>query len=234
MRFFYHSFLILVGVCLASPAFAQGEVTVEQRQISRTLTVTGRGSERIPATLVDIQLGVETRGSTATAAQQETAQRMQRVMAVLTGVERLQTTGVRLTPIYQFENNRQIFDGYTASNSVKFRTTPERAGQLLDAAVQAGATRIDSVGFSATEGAIAQARQQALRLATEDAQRQADTILSSLNLRRREVIRIQVEGAFSPPETVVLRAAGAPPASPIVPGEQTIDASVTLVITYGN
>lgn len=223
---------LLVMLCLscANPALAQ-------EKLLRTITVTGQGIERIPTTLTDASLGVEVQGKTATAAQQEAAKRSSSVVAYLRSrqVERLQTTGISLSPVYNSDNNVQRITGYTATNTVSFRLNTEQAGTVLDQAVQAGATRIDSVSFVATDSAIATAQQQALQKATQDAQRQADAVLSSLKLTRKDVVSIQVNGANAPRPILAqsrARATFADTPTPVIGGEQQVEAGVTLQISY--
>jgi hypothetical protein len=204
--------------------------------LTRTITVTGQGNESIPTTITQVQLGVEAQGDTAAEVQQEVARRSSAVVDLLRSrnVRRLQTTGISLSPVYNYANNEQRIIGYSARNMVSFELDTERAGTLLDDAVKAGATRIDGVSFVAADEAIATARQQALREATEDAQTQAQAVLSALGLTRRDVINIQVNSASTPPPMPYFRAAAMEQAAstPVVGGEQEIQASVTLQIGY--
>ncbi len=224
---------LLVGILtmtLTNPAIAQ-------ERLLRTLTVTGQGVEMIPTTTTQVQLGVEVQGETATGVQQEVARRSTSVVELLRSrnVERLQTTGIRLNPIYSYENNVQRLTSYSAANTVSFRVPTEQTGTLLDDAVQAGATRIDNVSFTASDSAIAAAQQQALRRATQDAQNQADAVLSALNLTRKDVVGIQINNATPPPPMPVLERAALASQSadtPIIGGEQQVQASVTLQISY--
>jgi uncharacterized protein len=152
-------------------------------------------------------------------------------------VQKLQTTGINLNPIYNYANNTQRITGYSATNTVSFEISTERAGTLLDEAVGAGATRIDGVSFVASDEAIVAARQQALREATQDARLQADAVLASLNLSQQEIVGIQLNGSSPPPpifvrETLAARADAAPAPTPVVGGDQEIQASVTLQIRY--
>jgi len=223
--------LSLLSLTLTNPAFAQ-------EKLMRTLTVTGRGVESISTTKAQVQLGVEVQGKTATNVQQEVAQRSSAVVELLRSrnkVEKLQTTGIRLNPIYSYENNIQRLTGYAASNTVSFRIPTEQAGTLLDDAVKVGATKIDSVSFTAADEAITAAQKQALRQATQDAQQQADAVLSSLNLTRKDIVNIQINGSTPPPPMPFLeRAALASKAAdtPVIGGEQEVQASVTLQISY--
>ncbi|MCZ0905245.1 SIMPL domain-containing protein, partial [Microcoleus sp. HI-ES] len=86
----------------------------------RTLTVTGRGVEAIPTTQTQVRLGVEVQGKTAAEVQQEAARRSSAVVELLRSrqVEKLETAGITLNPIYSYENNQQRLTGYTATNTV--------------------------------------------------------------------------------------------------------------------
>ena len=225
----------MMSLMLTSPALAH-----ETERMMRTITVTGQGSEAIPTTLTQVQLGVEVQGDTAEAVQKEAAQRSASVVEFLRSrnVSKLQTTGISLNPRYDYNNGEQRIVGYTAVNSVSFRIPTEQAGSLLDQAVRAGATRIDGVSFAADDAAMATARQQAIREATQEAQAQADAALSALGLTRRDVVSIQVDGAPMPPPMPVFRQANYAAAAadsaptPVIGGEQEVEATVTLQFSY--
>jgi uncharacterized protein len=237
------SSLMLVG-CLAIPSiaavsFVSSPAFAQQEQLLRTITVTGQGTESIATTLTQVQLGVEVQAKTAEEAQQETARRSAAVVEFLRSrnVDKLQTTGINLNPQYDYANNSQRIIGYLAVNSVSFRVPTERAGDILDQAVAAGATRIDSVSFVAEDAAVETARQQAIREAVQNAQAQADAALGSLGLSQQEIVSIRVDGAAPPPPILyranldaVAQEAGA--ATPVVGGEQEVQATVTLQIRY--
>jgi uncharacterized protein YggE len=234
--------LTMPAAAIASPVGAQQNLprTAGEEQLLRTLTVTGEGKQSIATTLTQVQLGVEVQEKTAQAAQQEAAKRSSAVVEFLRSrnVDKLQTAGISLSPRYDYSNNRQQIIGYTATNTVSFRLPTERAGDLLDQAVAVGATRIDSVSFVADDAAIETARQQAIRAAVQNAQAQAEATLGSLGLKQQEIVGIQVNNAAPPPPILYRRAAAmeasnaAAPSTPIVGGEQEVQASVTLQIRY--
>lgn len=213
------------------PAFAQ-------EQILRTLTVTGEGIERIPTTIAQVELGVEVQGDNAATVQQEVAKRTSAVVQLLQNrnVQRLQTTGIRLQPNYDYSNNQRRLIGYVGVNTVSFRFPIEQVGVLLDDVVKVGATRIDNISLTAAEQAITQAQRQALQQATADAQQQAQVVLKSLNLTSKEIVSIQINGANVPQpkvfqaEQMAVRANDV--STPVIGGEQTVRASVTLQISY--
>lgn len=223
----------ILSLMFTSPAIAQ-------EQLFRTLTVTGQGTETIPTTLTQVRLGVEVQGQTAEAVQQEAARRSAAVVELLRSrnVEKLETTGIRLSPNYSYDDRVRRLVGYIATNIVSFRISTEQAGNILDLAVQAGASRIDDVSFVAEDEAISAAQQDALRKATQDAQQQANTVLDSLGLSPEEIVNIQINGASTPPPRPIplagrtMEAADLAAATPVVGGEQTVRARVTLQISY--
>lgn len=226
--------VMVVGIVV----MGMSDTAMAQERLLRTLTVTGAGVERIATTISQVQLGVEIQGKTAQEVQEEVARRSSAVVELLRSrnVEKLQTTGIQLNPVYSYENNVQRLNGYSGTNTVSFRVANERAGSILDDAVKAGATRIDGVSFTASETAISEAQKQALREATQEAQQQADAVLSVLNLSRKDIVNIQINGATPPPPMLVRMETksfgGEAAQTPVIGGEQEIQASVTLQISY--
>lgn len=226
---------MLICVTFIQPGLAE-----EKEKLWRTLTVNGRGVETIPTTLSVVNLGVEVQGKTAEEVQQEAARRSSAVVALLKSrnVEKLQTSGISLNPVYSYTNNVQRITGYAASNTVSFRIATDKAGTLLDESVQAGASQINGISFVATDEAIASAQKQALKKATQEAQQQADAVFNALSLKPKEVVSIQVNGASAPPPPPMLLRAAASKArsadvtTPVIGGEQQVEASVTLQISY--
>ncbi|HEY9615448.1 MAG TPA: SIMPL domain-containing protein [Microcoleaceae cyanobacterium] len=234
-----------LSLLTAAPGFAAPvltSTTIAQtrpmpERMLRTITVTGRGTEMVATSLTLVRLGVEAQGKTAEEVQQQVAQRSNAVINLLKSrnVEKLETTGINLSPTYRYDNGTQTLTGYTASNIVSFRIATSQAGTLMDDAVKAGATRIDGVSFVATDDAIATAQKAALREATQDARTQADAVLSSLGFTAQEIVGIQVNGAYAPPPHPVPMAGMAKQdfaSTPVIGGDQQVEASVTLQISY--
>ncbi len=216
-----------------------GMSAIAEESPMRVLTVTGQGRERIPTSRARVDLGVEVQAKTAKEAQQLAAQRSTAVLQVLRdrGVDRLQTTGIQLNPEYDYQNGRLgELVGYIARNTVSFELPTEAVGNLIDDAVDAGATQVQGIQFLASESAIAAARDAALRKAAADAQAQANVVLGALNLGAQEIISIQINGAQGPIPIAMPRQANlevaADVSTPVVGGEEVVDAIVTLQIRY--
>lgn len=220
---------VWVGVAAMPAAVAQ--------ETQRTLTVTGRGRESVTTTRAKVSLGVEISGKTADEVQREVVQRANAVVELLRSqnVDQLETTGIRLNPQYRYDNGRSELVGYMGSNTVSFEVPTEAAGELIDAAVEAGATQVQGIEFIAEDSAIAAAQDVALQAATQAARRQAEAVFESLGFSAQEIVSIQIDGARTPmpiPAGARLEAASADVSSPVIGGEQTVEASVTLQIRY--
>ncbi|MBV6623106.1 MAG: SIMPL domain-containing protein [Rivularia sp. (in: Bacteria)] len=232
---FWRVLPIALFLCVTSvqPSWA------EEKVMLRTLTVTGRGTQTIPTSLSKVSLGVQVQGKAANIVQQEAARKSNAVVALLKSrnVDKLETTGIRLNPIYSYKDNVRKIKGYEATNIVSFQVSTDKAGKLLDETIKAGATRINSIRFVATEEEITQARQEALREATQDARKQANAVFSSLGFTAKEIVNIKVDNASMPKPVMYRRSvptaaiAEAAP-TPVIGGEQEVGASVTLQISY--
>ena len=222
--------LILINTGLVMPSYA------DAREL-RTITVTGEGIENIATSQAVVRLGVEVQGKEAGKVQQETANRSDAVVKFLRSrqVEKLETTGISLQPNYDFSNNQRRLIGYIGANLISFQVDIAQAGSLIDEAVKVGATRIDGVSFTAGESAIAAAQRTALIKATEQAREQATIVLQALGLVPKETVSIQVGNTSNPVpiarSEAVFRSADAA-SSPVIGGEQTLRAAVTLEISY--
>lgn len=220
-----------LSIMTSRPALAE-------EAMMRMLTVTGVGTESVATTLTQVQLGVEIQAETAEAVQREVARRSSAVVELLRSrnVSKLQTTGIYLSPVYDYSDNQQRLIGYRGSNTVSFRIATDQAGTLLDDAVTAGATQINGISFVASDETLETAQRQALREATQHAQAQAEVVLSALGLRSQEIVGIQINSSspvmppYPPPYARLDQAAAS--STPVVGGEQEVQATVTLQIRY--
>lgn len=225
---------LALGTCLAvGPTQAQEIGTLSER----VLTVTGQGSTLVETAIATVRLGVEVSGPAAEQVQAEVAQRSNRLVEELRAqqVERLQTTGISLFPNYDGSyRNGDRPRGMRGQNIVQFEVPIERAGEILDRAIAAGAGQIQSVTFRPTDEVLEAGRKAALERAVADARSQADVVLGTLNFQVKSIRNIQVGGGSAPAPIALEGAALArsSAATPVIGGEQTVNARVTLAIEY--
>jgi uncharacterized protein YggE len=226
--------LMLGAAALPSTAAAQ-QSTITQTIAGTRLDINATGEvTRVPDVAV-ISAGVVSRASTAVAALQDTADRMDRVLAALkrAGIEArdIQTSNVNLNPEYRYpENQSPQLVGYTASNSVTVRFRDIRSsGKILDALVAQGANQINgpSLTVDKPEAALDEARAKAIA----SGRARADLYARSLGLRVVRVVSINESGGYyapppAPPMPMMERAQFA--SSKIEPGEQKLQVNLTM------
>ena len=109
----------------------------------------------------------------------------------------------------------------------------DRTGEILDAAVQAGATSVASVRFDLKDRATAE--REALRLAVVDARARADAAAAGAGRAVDRVLRIDdtPQLRVGPPRPMMAMAREAAPVqpTPIEAGELEIRAQVVLTVT---
>lgn len=196
-----------------------------------TMTLTGQGFVVTAPDLAVIRLGVQTTGYDIPQIQTENAQITEMVIRALkkAGVTEIKTIQYAIDKMYEYEDGKQIENGYTVRNSLEIKTNDlDHVGAIIDAAVNMGANIVTSVSFELTEPQLYY--QHALNLAMDNAIQKAKSISTNLRVRLNPVpIRI-IEGSTSPVPSQQLQRSFA--TTPIIPGELRIDAFVTADFSY--
>lgn len=231
---------ILFAVLLPLPLAAQ---TPERPEL-RTITVDAMGTvERAPER-ANLVLSVESEAPTAADAGQANAQQMDRLIAALrqlgySGPE-VRTTGYNLMPIYGRQDDPRGIEspritGYRAVNTVQVQIdTIARVGPTIDAALGAGANRVQGVNFELRDPDAA--RVEALREAMAKARREGEALAAAAGVTLGQVQSVQTSGGGYPQPMPMYRAAMdmAQAATPIEPGTLTISANVVVVYRIGS
>ena len=143
------------------------------------------------------------------------------------------TGGYSLFPEYtESHEGKPIVSGYRAENSITVQTGElGLVGPLIDAAIGAGANRINSLDYSLR--ADSKARSEAIAKAAHNAQAQASALADALGVKLGPVIKASTESGVQPlPLARFAGGAMAPNApTPIAAGQVTVPATVSL--TYG-
>lgn len=214
-----------------------GSLTLTPTEPTRILEVTGQGIVSVPTDTAEIQIGIEVEGATASEVQQEIAQLSSAVVDQLNQLEvdELQTISISLNPNVEFSNGQSTVVGFIGTNILQFKVPTEEAGTTIDAAIEAGANIIQNISFIAPDEALNQARMQAIELAIQDAQNQADSVFDTLDLQLVEIIDIDVLGVSNPSSNqpfLNFDAVAFSASTPIIGGDQEVVANVALDINY--
>ena len=211
------------------------------------IVVNAMGSaSRAPEQAV-VSLAVETAARTARDAAAQNAERMTRLVAALRRLnipeDQIRTTAYNMYPEYrqwdgrnpEMANRQPEIIGYRVMNMVNVIVDgAERAGAVIDAALEAGANRVDGLGFQLRDPEAVRA--DALRQAMAKARAEAQLLAEAAGLTLGAPLEISTSFGYMPPpmpQMMMARdMAGAPaPPTPVQPGSVEIQATVNIVYT---
>ncbi|MBP3409806.1 MAG: SIMPL domain-containing protein [Clostridia bacterium] len=159
------------------------------------LSVSGSGTVYMKADQVGASLGVMLSGEDLAKVQ---AQVNATVADICTALEAagldekgISTNYIFVSPRYDYgvNGNDQELVGYTVNNSLSILTeNTEEIGAYIDAAFAAGANTFDSISFSVRDDS--EARDEALRLAVQEASRKAEVIAAASGKNLEGILEI--------------------------------------------
>jgi uncharacterized protein YggE len=229
--------LLIATALPAAPAVAQSTTDIAQsiRGTRLDLSVTGEAT-RVPD-LAIISAGVVSKATTASAALQDNASRMDRVIAALkrAGIadRDIQTSSINLNAEYRYpENQSPQLTGYTASNQVTIRFHDIRnSGKILDALVSEGANQINgpNMMIEQPEAALDEARTKAIAAGRA----RAELYARSLGMHVVRVVSVSESGgSYAPPPPappMPMMASAERAYTKIEPGEQKLQVTLSMV-----
>jgi len=218
---FLLAFALAAGPALAQPA------------APRTLTMTGSATAKAAPDMADISAGVTSDAPTAAAALAANSAAMTRLFAALdragVGRRNIQTSNFNVSPVYSNPGPgvQPRLTGYRVSNDLHVILEDiARVGATLDALVTAGANQMNGLSFSIREPAplLAKARADAVA----DAKLRAQQYAAAAGVTLGPIQSISESGG-EPPRPMYRMAAMAAAPTPIAAGEESVNASVSIV-----
>ncbi len=216
----------LAGVALAGVLVLVAAGSTDSSP-SGGITVSGSGAATTVPNRAAFSFGVTSQAPTATAALSKVSDAIAKVIASLRahGIAEadIQTQSVSLNP--RTSDKGEIV-GYTASNSVSAQSTVGKAGETIDAAVEAGATDVSGPAFTSSDQDALY--RQALKAAVADARAKAQVLASAAGASLGAVTTI-VESSSTPIPFIDKAAA---PSTPVEPGTERVTANVTVTFAF--
>jgi uncharacterized protein YggE len=234
--------LVVAMLCAVTSVFAEG---VDPK--TPLMTIQGNARVAVEADTVSIQLGVQTKAERLRDAQKENAERMEAVMSALKacGVEDkdIMTSNFNIYQSYDYESEAYT-DSYRQPRTQLYYVDNtltvtlhniDIAGEVLDAAISAGANTMYGISF--TSSRANEAYLLALKRAVEDAKGKAEVLAEAAGVSLGQLIEIQASPNYSAyradtyaKNSVAMSADDA--GTSIVGGDLSVDATVTLVFSY--
>lgn len=238
----------MMAAALAAGAVALAAQTAAAQQPGapmmreQSIRVTGTGEARAQPDQAIADFGVETQAATAQAAAAENAQRMEQVIVALVraGVprDRIETRDYNVFPDYDPQPRPDATEprvrGYRVMNTVMVTLDDiTRVGAVIDAALAAGANRVNGVRFGLRDPQAF--RQRAIDDAVRRARADAEALASALGLSLGQVREAYTADVGMPQPVMMQRMemADAAASTPISPGEQTVRATVVVIYAIG-
>ncbi len=212
-------------------AYAQYSPIIGIRQ--NVITVSGAASTSADPNQLVVSFGLETQGSTASQATEENAQKMDTVVNAVKelgiSTEEISTSRFSVSPVY--DRDGRFITGYRTSNIITVKTRQlEKASEIIDTAIAAGANRVNSVSFTLSDDLRKRLSDQLIGEAVKDAKMKAELALGPLGKEIIGVKSISLEH-FAIPQAVAyatLEAADAR-STPIFEAEQRVTVSITAI-----
>ncbi len=227
---------ILSVLALGALLAACGPTTIvqEPQPQVRTLTVTGSAQSALTPDIAYISIGVHTEYESAAEAAAENKALARQVAAALESFDvdpkDIQTTNYSIWQQYQYDNEgNQTGMTYVVDNTVYVTVRDlEKMGDLLDAAIQAGANSIYGITFDVADKT--EALSQVRIAAVENAVQQAQEISAAAGATLGDVQTISFYDNYPAPVYMEGKGmSGGGGGVSVSPGQTTISVTVTIV-----
>ncbi|MGI0082082.1 MAG: SIMPL domain-containing protein [Nitrosopumilaceae archaeon] len=241
---------IVVGLQIhENQAFAQ-QVTFPSRE--KVLSVTGTATTSVKPDLLNIQFGVETEATTAKEAINANNEAMTSIVTVIKNLgiteDELSTSSFNIYPVYDNiidpktgTYQKSELRGYKVSNILSIKTTKlSMAGNIIDAAVEAGTNRVDNVYFTLSPAKQIAVQDELLSNAVLNAKSKAEKALDPLDQKIIGVKAVMLsEFGVPPPIPIYVREAVASydvggKSTPIFTSDQDVTTTANVIFIIGD
>ena len=170
--------------------------------IRNTISVIGTGETYVKPNLGVASFSVKTEGKTALLTMSENTKKMNSVIEKMKelGVEEkdLKTIRFQIYPYYEYIQERRVLTGYEATQSIQVKMRDlEKVGQIVEAAVNAGANQTDDLAFTVDDEERGKAEKEARENAIKEAKEQAKEIADQLGIGLVRIINFS-ENSYGP------------------------------------
>ncbi|HKK94676.1 MAG TPA: SIMPL domain-containing protein [Longimicrobiales bacterium] len=230
--------LVLLGAapaCAAGPAASGAPaamgVAAPVSVDTATISVSAEASASVTPDRARLRFAVETEADSAAWATRLNADATQAAIAAVRELvgedDDVSTTGFSVSPIYSRDGDRRVTAYRTTNALVVTLTDIDLVGPVIDAAVGAGANRVDGLEFYAADSQ--EAYMDALARAVERARAEAEVMAAAAGGTLGRIVSLQSNRSGQPVARVMAEGM-AMSATPIEPGDQSVGASVRLEV----
>jgi uncharacterized protein len=236
-------FFVVVLVLHGQP---RAEPLSETKGHERKVSASGTATVRVKPDSARIFFGVETTAKTIKEARDQNSQETKKVLDVLRALKmpnlKMKTSTVSVEIVKKYSNEAPEIAGYRLTNSFTVLITtddPQKlgqtAGQVLDAALEAGANQVQQVAIFRQD--TTEVKRQALALAVREAKANAQALAEGAKAEIKDTIEINDQpryyfGFNNQSSNISLPGGGLGEETPVVAGEVEVTCHVNVTCTY--
>jgi len=241
----YNIFFIIISIfCFlifaSIPSFGAENTYDLKINNDKTISVVGSGliKERPDIALIDFDITLK--NSDPSTAMDNLSQKVNKLLQKIyeQGINKdnIKTSNVSLQPIYVYDKNlnKEILDGYSATESFIITTSVEDSGKIISLLTNNGVNQINNIRFERSD--IEQLKLRAIENAMSDARKQANAVLSGTMYRISGIKSVTVSPISAPSpilkENLYNKLTGVNQPLPVEGGEIEIRANVQVVFTF--
>ena len=201
------------------------------------ITVTGKAEFKATPKKANVNIYIKETAPTSKEAKNKVTQKVNKVLDICKNLnipdKNIDTKSFHIYPDYSWENNKRVFNGYRASQSITIKTDSiQTAEKLIGMLADYGITNVN-YSSRLDENEIKELREKAKEQAIKDARQKAEKLAKQLGVHLGKLISY-TEGNDYRPEPIPMLKAGVASneeetITPSLPqGEQTRSVTVTL------
>ncbi|HYC52707.1 MAG TPA: SIMPL domain-containing protein [Gemmatimonadaceae bacterium] len=222
------------GLCafLTVPLAAQDQA----RPTTPQIVTNASGEVRVTPDRATVQIGVQTRATTAAAASSQNSQKQRAIIDAIKArgipAEQIATSNFNVIPETRYDREGQAAPrttSYLVINTITVEVRRiDQVGPVIDAALGAGANQINSLAFGVSNPDSA--RRAALAIAVAKSRADAEVIARAAGGTLGSLIEINAVDGYTPapPRPFMAREAMAADAKvPVEPGQESVTATVS-------
>jgi uncharacterized protein YggE len=198
--------LLIVALVLAFSSKSTINVASSGQIQKDTISVSGQAEMSVDPDQAELYVKIETTKTSAKLAKDENSQISAAVESVLRlkGIttKDMETSRYQIYPKYEYDpdTRKSSISGYTVTNVLKVTTTNlDKVGELIDAAVDAGANGFERIVFGLTEEKQKDVNAQVLLKASDEARAKAISLTQNLKVRLGKLSSISESNFYYAP-----------------------------------
>lgn len=227
--------LFIATIITSAAALAPiSQALADDKNNQSVLTVTGIGETLVEADIARVSLGVEVTSATANTVRKKLASITEEALEKIKDNKPLevQTSGLSIWPVYD-QQKRDVLLNYKGYQSITFEAKADEAGKIIDAAMDAGANKMNGYTLVPSDEVLMNGKIKALKIASENAKKQAKVVLNNFNLDEKKIKAINIidyDTGYQPRLGAMMQKTSA--GTTVTESKQTVKAGVSVTIKF--